>query len=133
MYYNKPKAIAALISAWVLFVAGAVLLIAAKIKCANYIKTDAVILCIDKSNKHDNVVYSYKARGETLETTVKLPLWTFRQEGDHVTVRYDPNDPAKLENSSENTLLLVVTLVFGVSAVCSTIAMIRRQRTEDEV
>lgn len=133
MFYNKPKAIAAMISAWVLFVAGAVLLIGAKIKCAKYIKTEAVILYIDKSNEHDVAVYGYKVRGETVETTVKLPLWTIRKEGEHVTVRYDPNDPSKLENTTENTLLLVVTLAYGVSAVCSAIAMIRRQRTENEM
>lgn len=133
MYYNKPKAIAAMISAWVLFIAGAVLLIAAKIKCAEYDKTEAVVVLVDKSGKKDRVTYSYKADSETVEGTMEMPFWTSKHEGDHVTVRYDPNDPAKLENTSENNLLLVVTLAFGVSAVCSTIAMIRRQRTEDEV
>ena len=133
MFYNKPKAIAALISAWVLFIAGVVLLIGAKIKCAKYIKTEAVVVYVEKAGKHDTVTYSYKARGETVETVVKQVFWTTKQEGDHVTVRYDPNDPETLENTGENTLLLVLMLAFGVSAAVSTIAMIRRQRTEDEV
>lgn len=132
MFYNKPKAIAALISAWVIFIAGAVLLICAKIKCKDYIKTDAVIVYIDKTNEHDTAVYRYTARGKTFETLVEQKLWTTKKEGDHVTVRYDPNDPEKPENTSENTLILGVTLAFGVSAAVSTIEMIRRIRAEDD-
>lgn len=117
-----------MISAWVLFLAGAVGLIWTKARCAGYVKTEAVVL-VDKSDTKDRVTYSYKADGKTVEGTVEMPFWTSKHEGDIVTVRYDPDDPAKLENSGENTLLAVVTLAFGVNAVCSTIAMIRRKRT----
>lgn len=118
-----------MISAWVLFLAGAVGLIWTKARCAGYVKTEAVVVLVDKSDTKDRVTYSYKANDKTVEGTMEMPFWTGKHEGDRVAVRYDPNDPAKLENSGDNTLLLVVTLVFGVSAVCSTIAMIRRRRT----
>lgn len=118
-----------MVSAWVLFLAGAVGLIWTKARCAGYVKTEAVVVLVDKSDTKDRVTYSYKANGKTVEGTMEMPFWTSKHEGDLVTVRYDPDDPAKLENSGENTLLAVVTLLFGVSAVCSTIAMIRRKRT----
>lgn len=100
-----------------------------KARCAGYVKTEAVVVLVDKSDTKDRVTYSYKADGKTVEGTMEMPFWTSKQEGDRVTVSYAPDDPAKLENSGENTLLAVVALAFGVSAVCSTIAMIRRKRT----
>ena len=118
-----------MVSAWVLFLAGTVGLIWTKVRCAGYVKTEAVVVLVDKSDTRDRVTYSYKADGKTVEGIMEMPFWTSKNEGDRVTVRYDPDDHTKLENSGENTLILVMTLGFGGGAVYSTIAMIRRQRT----
>lgn len=117
-----------MISAWVIFLAGTVGLIYTKVRCAGYVKTEAVVVLVDKSDTKDRVTYSYKADGKTVEGTMEMPFWTSKHEGDLVTVRYDPDDPAKLENSGENTLIFVVTLAFGAGAVVSTVMMLKRRR-----
>ena len=117
-----------MISAWVLFLAGAVGLIWTKARCAGYVKTEAVVVLVDKSDTRDRVTYRYKADGKTVEGTMEMPIWTSKNEGDRVTVRYDPDDPTKLENSGENTLIAVVTAAFGAGAVASTVMMIMRRR-----
>lgn len=126
--YRKFKLIYGVIAALLSFVAGMIYLIISHAEHAGYVKTEAVVVSLGKSNGDDTVTYRYTVNDETIDGTLKFIVPTNKHVGDHVKVRYDPKNPTKLENRSDETMWLILVLGFGVTAVILTLIWIRSRR-----
>ena len=125
---KRFRFIMGLITVYLGFAAGITYLIISYTLHAGYVKTEAVVVAIDRYGDDNEVTYSYIADGETIEVTQRVRLLLNTHEGDRVKVRYDPEMPTELENSSDKTFVWVCTLLFGAGAVIYTIVMIRSRR-----
>ena len=126
--YKRFRFIMGLITVYLGFATGLTYLIISYTLHAGYVKTEAVVVAIDKYGDDNEVTYSYIADGETIESTQRARLLFNRHEGDRVKVRYDPEDPTELENGSDKTFVWICTLLFGAGAAIYTIVMIRSRR-----
>ena len=125
---KRFRIIVGLITVYLGFAAGLTYLIISYTLHAGYVKTEAVVVAVDRSGYENEVTYSYNADGETIEVTQRVRLLLNMHEGDRVKVRYDPEDPTELENRSAKTYVWIFTIMFGAGSVINTIVMIRRRR-----
>lgn len=126
--YRRFKLIMGMIILWIAFVIGVILLINTKVKCASYVKTEAVIVSVGVPGNKDLVTYSYIVDGKTVQGSNNEVFGANKHVGDRATVRYDPDKPTTLENRSETKFLLISTPILGILATLYTAFMIRRRR-----
>lgn len=121
------------IALWVVFLVGIFWLLSAKLPCVGYVKTEAVVVRVEKMGGSSMVVYSYDANGIACQSIKNKPFWKSVREGDSVTVRYDPKDPHILEVGGESVFVVIVTLLSGAGAMLLTLKDTKRMRGKSEV
>jgi len=103
----------------VLFLIFGFLAVKYQLKYKDYVKCQAVVLdSYDKpssngSDEHYAIVqYNYEGNGYTEEYRVWRAY--YNMHGSEITVKCDPNDPSKLNDSGDFVLYIILCSVFGL-------------------
>lgn len=131
MRRRRPVTLAIVL--WVVFVVGIIWLLSAKLPCAGYVRTQAVVVSVNKIGGDSIVVYSYDVNGEAYQSVKGKPVLKSVHEGDRVTLRYDPKDPYMIDVSGDGIFVVVLTLLSGVGAMIFTRKDLKRMRGKSEV
>lgn len=130
---RRRRPVTAAIVLWVFFVVGVFWLLSAKLPCVGFVKAQAVVERVENWGGGPIVIYSYDVNGEAYQSPKHKPFWKSVDEGDSVTVRYNPKDPYEIEVAGESVFVVVLTLLSGAGAMFFTLKDLKRMRGKSEV